>query len=145
MRGKTNARVEFGAKLSVSLVEGCAFLDVLSWDPYHEGTRLRDSVQKYQERHGHYPEAVLADTIYRTRENRKYCKKRRIRLSGPKLGRPSRMNRLTRPKSGWSVRMSPSGTRSKENLEKASARMGWVLFQHAFRAQARQPYQSVYS
>lgn len=45
--GKTNVRVEFGAKLSVTLVHGYAFLDVLSWDPYHEGKRLRDSVEKY--------------------------------------------------------------------------------------------------
>src|SRR5699024_11604915 len=60
------------------------------WDPYHEGTRLRDSVEKYKERHGYYPEAVLVDTIYRTRENRKFCKERGIRMSGPKLGRPSK-------------------------------------------------------
>src|SRR5699024_12109241 len=81
----SDLRVEFGAKLSVSLVSGYAFLDVLSWDPYHEGTRLRDSVEKYKERHGYYPEAVLVDTIYRTRENRKFCKERGIRMSGPKL------------------------------------------------------------
>ncbi|NLT47156.1 MAG: transposase [Clostridiales bacterium] len=35
-----------------------------------------------------YPEAILADAIYRNKENRKYCKKHGIRLSGPKLGRP---------------------------------------------------------
>src|SRR5690625_3552541 len=90
VRGKTNARVEFGAKLSVSVVDGYAFLDVLSWDSYHEGKGLRESVEKYKARYGYYPEAVLADTIYRTRENRTYCKERGIRLSGPKLGRPSK-------------------------------------------------------
>ena len=37
---------------------------------------------------GHYPEAILADTIYRNRENRAFCKEHGIRLSGPKLGRP---------------------------------------------------------
>src|SRR5699024_10540714 len=74
VRGKANARVEFGAKLSVSVVDGYAFLDVLSWDSYHEGKRLRESVEKYKNRYGYYPEAVLADTIYRTRENRAYCK-----------------------------------------------------------------------
>ncbi|AET66808.1 transposase family protein [Desulfosporosinus orientis DSM 765] len=36
-----------------------------------------------------YPEAVLADKIYRNRKNLAYCKKHNIRLSGPKLGRPS--------------------------------------------------------
>ncbi|MQN00975.1 MAG: transposase [bacterium LCO1.1] len=34
--------------------------------------------------------ACLADQIYRTRENRKFCKENGIRLSGPKLGRPSK-------------------------------------------------------
>ena len=31
----------------------------------------------------------LTNQIYRTRENRLYCKEHGIRLSGPKLGRPS--------------------------------------------------------
>src|SRR5699024_9793296 len=90
VRGKTNARVEFGAKLSVSVVDGYSFLDTLSWDAYHEGKLLQESVEKYKNRYGYYPEAILADTIYRTRENRAYCKGLGIRLSGPKLGRPSK-------------------------------------------------------
>jgi len=88
VRGKSNAPVEFGAKLSVSVVDGFAFLDVLQWDAYHEGSYLQESVEAYHRRYGVYPEAVLADQIYRTRENRQYCKKLGIRLSGPKLGRP---------------------------------------------------------
>src|SRR5699024_9987057 len=90
VRGKKNARVEFGAKLSVSLVNGYSFLDDLSWEAYHEGKRLQSSVEKYKNRYGYYPEAILSDTIYRTRENRAHCKKRGIRLSGPRLGRPSK-------------------------------------------------------
>ena len=31
----------------------------------------------------------LTNQIYRTRENRRYCKEHGLRLSGPKLGRPS--------------------------------------------------------
>ncbi|WP_425489450.1 transposase [Geomicrobium halophilum] len=31
---------------------------------------------------------MLADKIYLTRENLKYCKERGISLTGPKLGRP---------------------------------------------------------
>ncbi len=90
VRGKSNARVEFGAKLSVSVVDGFSFLDVLQWDAYHEGSLLKDSVAAYHRRFGVYPEAVLADQIYRTLENRQYCKGLGIRLSGPKLGRPSK-------------------------------------------------------
>src|SRR5699024_7577735 len=56
-----------------------------------------------------------------------------------------RMNRLTWPKNGWSVRMLPNAMRTKESLEKARARMGWALFQHAFRIQARRLFRSVSS
>lgn len=90
VRGKAGANVEFGAKLSVSMVNGFAFLDKLDWDAYHEGNYLIESIEAYHERYGLYPEAVLADQIYRTRENRAFCKQKGIRLSGPKLGRPSK-------------------------------------------------------
>ena len=43
--------------------------------------------QKLHLSFGYYPEAVLADKIYQTRENRRYCKALGIRLSGPPLGR----------------------------------------------------------
>lgn len=88
VRGKPHTNVEFGAKLSLSLVDGWAFLDNLKWDAYHEAGDLPASVERYVSRIGVYPEAVLADQIYLTRENRRYCKERGIRLSGPKLGRP---------------------------------------------------------
>ncbi len=37
------------------------------------------------------PESVHADKIYRTRENRRYCKDKDIRLSGRPLGRPQQV------------------------------------------------------
>ncbi|HVI43057.1 MAG TPA: transposase [Anaerovoracaceae bacterium] len=48
-----------------------------------------DSLKRYKEKYGFYPEAVPADKIYRTRGNRDFCESGGIRLSGPKLGRPS--------------------------------------------------------
>jgi hypothetical protein len=45
-------------------------------------------VEAYKERYGLYPEAVLADKIYRNRQNLTYCKEHDIRISGPRLGRP---------------------------------------------------------
>lgn len=50
---------------------------------------MEQSIEAYFQRYGFYPEAVLVDQIYRTRENREYCKKHGIRLSGRRLGRPS--------------------------------------------------------
>ena len=46
--------------------------------------------ERYRERFGHYPERVLADKIYRNRDNLAYCKLHGIRLSGPRLGRPKK-------------------------------------------------------
>lgn len=90
VRGKAGTPVEFGAKLDLSIdTEGYARIEKLSFDAYNESTCLITAVKNYHERTGRYPERVLADQIYRTRENRKYCKEHGIRLSGPKLGRPT--------------------------------------------------------
>ena len=90
VRGKLNAPVEFGAKLDVSLdSQGYARLEKISFEAYNESTCLREAVERFKARTGHYPERVLADQIYRTRDNRSFCKSKGIRLSGPKLGRPS--------------------------------------------------------
>ena len=44
-----------------------------------------DVIEQYKHRTGHYPERILADKIYRNRNNLAYCKERSIRLSGPAL------------------------------------------------------------
>ena len=89
VRGKAKAKVEFGSKVSMSLVNGYAIIERMQWDSFHEGVTLMESVEAYKIRFGHYPKVVLADQLYRNRENLAYCKERGIRLSGPKLGRPS--------------------------------------------------------
>ncbi len=88
VRGKINTPVEFGAKVSVSRIEGYAFLETLGWEPYNESTKLKEHVEDYRRRFGYYPQSILADKIYRTRENLRYCKDLGIRLAGPPLGRP---------------------------------------------------------
>ncbi len=88
VRGKAGAKVEFGAKVSISLVNGYAFTDKISWENFNEGTILQEQVEKYRKRFGYYPKAVIVDKIYRTRANQKYCRGKGIRLSGPPLGRP---------------------------------------------------------
>ena len=87
-RGKARAAFEFGAKVSLSVVDGYCRVDRLSWDPYNESTDLKDQIDDYRKRYGYYPESVHADKIYRTRENLQYCKDHAIRITGPKLGRP---------------------------------------------------------
>jgi len=87
-RGKARGMYEFGAKLSVNLMDGFAELHRLSWEPYNESQELQEQIEAYRHRYGRYPEVVCSDKIYRTRENLEYCKEKGIRLSGPKLGRP---------------------------------------------------------
>lgn len=86
-RGKAGRDTEFGAKLSLSLVDGFSFVDSLSWDNYNESLDFIGQIETYKRRFGFYPESVHVDKIYRTRENRAYCKGRGIRMSGPPLGR----------------------------------------------------------
>ena len=104
VRGKTKTPVEFGAKLEISIVNGFTAIEKISWDNFNESTGLRASVERYKAKYGCYPEAVLADKLYRNRKNLAYCKERGnlkneflgtfskkvhgIRLSGPRLGRP---------------------------------------------------------
>lgn len=97
VRGKAAASVEFGAKVQVSLVEGIAFLDELSWEAFGEGGSLPASVEKYRRRFGYYPKEVLADKIYCTRQNRKWLKERNILLRAKPLGRPSMNGALSNP------------------------------------------------
>ena len=90
VRGKTKAPVEFGAKFDLSVDDnGLGRIEKISYDAYNESTVLVEAVERFKERTGHYPERLLADQIYRTRDNRNFCKDHGIRLSGPKLGRPS--------------------------------------------------------
>ncbi len=88
VRGKTTANVEFGAKIQVSLMNGFAFLEELSWDAFNEGARLMQAVAQYKKRFGFYPKEVLADKIYCSRLNRAKLKELHIRLKAKPLGRP---------------------------------------------------------
>jgi len=88
VRGKARAAVEFGAKISVSVRNGFAFLHRISWDPYNEAEDLIPQAKKYKQEHGCYPERICADRIYLNTKNRNFCTRNKIRLSGKRLGRP---------------------------------------------------------
>jgi hypothetical protein len=88
VRGKAGKPYEFGQKISASVVEGYTFIERQSYDCFNEGIQLIESVERYRERFGCYPQVVQADQLYRNRQNLSYCRERGIRLSGPPLGRP---------------------------------------------------------
>jgi len=85
---KTHSVEDRIVKIQVSLMDGYAFLDDLSWDAFNEGTRLISSIEKYKARFGYYPQQVAADKIYCNRENRRILKELGIELRAKALGRP---------------------------------------------------------
>ena len=91
VRGKSSKKAEFGAKIGVSLTGNqLAHVDHLEWNSYYEGHDLPEQVEDYKRRYGHYPEVVIGDPLYGSRENRSYLKERKIRFSGKALGRPKK-------------------------------------------------------
>lgn len=88
VRGKVGKKVEFGAKVSASVIDGYVFIDHISWNNFNESVDLKKQVENYKEYTGYYPESVHADKIYRTRPNIAWCKSKGIRISGLALGRP---------------------------------------------------------
>lgn len=97
VRGKAQAKVEFGAKIHISVINGITFLDELSWDAFNEGSHMMDYVEKYRSRFGCYPRELLADQIYCTRVNRAALKEKGIKLLAKPLGRPSAVPNHVRP------------------------------------------------
>ena len=90
VRGKVGNPVEFGVKLDISVVDGWTRLEYYSFDAYNESRNLQEMAERFRAREGHYPSRILADRIYRTRDNLNYCRKHNIHLSGPALGRPKK-------------------------------------------------------
>ena len=95
MRGKVPTPTEFGPKIDLTVDEsGNMRISHFSYEAYNESVHLIEAIEEYKNRTGCYPERVLADTIYRNKKNRDYCKERGIQMSGPKLGRPSNSDEI---------------------------------------------------
>jgi IS5 family transposase len=90
VRGKARAAVEFGAKISVSVRNGFAFLHRISWNPYNEAENLIPQAKNYKQGLGCCRERICADRIHISTKNRNFCTRNNIRLSGKRLGRPPR-------------------------------------------------------
>jgi len=90
VRGKTGKRVEFGAKLGLSLFGGYLTHQTISWDAYNEASDLQDQAETYRLLTGHYPELIQCDKIYHTNANRSWCSERDIRMTAlPKGPKPN--------------------------------------------------------
>lgn len=89
VRNKSGKKVEFGAKVQLSLVDGYLFADYINFENFHEGTQLANSIQKFQQRFDRQPDSVAMDNIYGSRKNRKYLAERNIRAAVKPLCRPT--------------------------------------------------------
>lgn len=87
VRGKAKARVEFGAKIDCSILDGVIDVERFDFESFNESTDLPATLDHCWDTLGQCPDEVLADTLYRTRANIALCKELGIKLSGPKLGR----------------------------------------------------------
>lgn len=90
VRGKAHVNTKFGAKLHISMVDGYARIERLSFDAFNESTDFFKAVEAYRSSHGYYPKRILVDKIYRNRETITWCKERGIQITGPALGRPTK-------------------------------------------------------
>lgn len=77
VRGKETRKVEFGAKVNKSMVDGISLIDHLSFDAFNEATELKKSIRLHQERFGQCKQ-VGVDAIYGTNANRTYMKAKKI-------------------------------------------------------------------
>ncbi len=93
VRGKSKAKVEFGAKINASECNGMSKINSISRDAYNESTELPMQVEEFLKTYGRYPELLLADGIYMTRENRKHMTEKGKRIVGKPHGRPPKIER----------------------------------------------------
>jgi len=95
VRGKDKNKVEFGAKINVSEVNGFCRIDQFRWEAFNEGIFLKEQVENFKLIYGCYPKYLLADRIFLNRGNRKYLKEKGIITTGKPLGRPPKAQAQT--------------------------------------------------
>lgn len=87
VRGKENKSVEFGAKLHKLQIDGISFIEHISFEAFHEGNRLQQTIWKAQKLTGKRVKILGADAIYATNANRKYVTSKNIQTDFKPKGR----------------------------------------------------------
>jgi hypothetical protein len=89
VRGKEVKTVEFGAKVNMIQFDGINFIEHLSFDAFHEGIRLQQSIWYGRELIGKITH-VAGDDIYATNANRTYCTSHKIVNNFKRKGKPGK-------------------------------------------------------
>ena len=87
VRGKENKTVEFGAKSNNILIDGISFIEKVSFNAFHEGTRLRHCISLAQKLTGVPVKKVGGDQGYSGNDNRTFCKDNNIETSFTQKGK----------------------------------------------------------
>lgn len=93
VRGKTGKKVEFGTKIGLTLANGIAKAETLSWDAYNESADLVPHAESYRSFYGYYPELIQVDKIYGTNKNRAWCTERNIRMTVASKGKQAKLTK----------------------------------------------------
>lgn len=84
--GKEVKPMEFGAKVNMIQFDGINFIEHFSFDPFHEGNRLIESIRYSRTLFGKITH-VSADDIYASNANRKWCTSQKIITNFKRKGR----------------------------------------------------------
>lgn len=87
VRGKEKKPVEFGIKVNKIIIDGIGFIEHLSFEAFHEGIRLPQSIAKAQKLTQTKVRILGADGIYSTNDNRRLVKKLNIQTDFVRKGR----------------------------------------------------------
>jgi len=90
VRGKETKKTEFGAKVHISQVDQLNFIEYLSFDAFHEGIRMKKSIERHEKIFGkckHY----AGDQIYANNKNRKHVTQKGIITCFKQKGRKPRI------------------------------------------------------
>lgn len=139
VRGKEVKSVEFGAKVNMIQFDGVNFIEHLSFNAFHEGIRLKQSVRYGRDLVGKITH-VAGDDIYATNANRTWCSKQHIYHGFKRKGRAGkyeeqRMQMATVLRKERATRMEGSFGTEKEyyGLQRIKARtlkteILWIFF-----------------
>jgi hypothetical protein len=139
VRGKEVKSVEFGAKVNMIQFDGINFIEHLSFNAFHEGIRLKQSVRYGRDLVGKITH-VAGDDIYATNANRTWCSKHHIYHGFKRKGRAGkyedqRMLMATVLRKERATRMEGSFGTEKEyyGLQRVKARtlkneILWIFF-----------------
>lgn len=139
VRGKERKKVEFGAKVNMIQFDGINFIEHLSFNAFHEGIRLPQSIRYGRDLFGKITH-ISADAIFATNKNRSYCSSQSIYTSFKRKGRAGKYEEQRKIMASElqkerATRMEGSFGTEKEyyNLQKIRARTEaneilWIFF-----------------